>query len=81
MPYIGDDKHFNFTIKQACRLIETLYRTIEANSDKTELALTSADVRRIVASGKMAQVLGLEGGFDMDGDLDVLRFLYRAKSA
>jgi membrane dipeptidase len=51
---------------------------IEANSDKMELALSSADVRRIVASGKMAQVLGLEGGFDMEGDLDVLRFLYRA---
>jgi membrane dipeptidase len=77
--YLEDQyNRFNYTIKQACRLIETLYRMIEANSDKTELALTSADVRRIVASGKMAQVLGLEGGFDMDGDLDVLRFLYRA---
>jgi membrane dipeptidase len=26
----------------------------------------------------MAQVLGFEGGFDMDGDLDVLRFFYRS---
>jgi membrane dipeptidase len=25
----------------------------------------------------MAQILGLEGGFDMDGDLDVLRLFYR----
>lgn len=77
--YIEDPyNRYNYTIKHACRLMETLYRVIEANSDKMELALTSADVRRIVASGKMAQVLGLEGGFDIEGDLDVLRFLYRA---
>jgi membrane dipeptidase len=77
--YLEDPyNRYNYTIKQACRLIETFYRVIEANPDKMELALTSADVRRIVANGKMAQVLGLEGGFDMEGDLDVLRFFYRA---
>src|SRR5437762_12263507 len=43
-----------------------------------ELALTSSGVRRIVTSGKMAQILGLEGGFDMEGGLEVLRFFYRA---
>lgn len=77
--YLEDPyNRYNYTIKHACRLIETLFRVIEANSDKMELALNGADVRRIVASGKMAQVLGLEGGFDMEGDLDVLRFFYRA---
>src|SRR5262245_12642283 len=69
---------YNYTIKHACRLLETFYRVMEAHPNKMELALTSADVRRIVASGKMAQVLGLEGGFDMEGDLDVLRFFYRS---
>jgi membrane dipeptidase len=77
--YLEDPyNRYSYTIKHACRLIEMLYRVIEQNSDKMELALSSSDVRRIVASGKMAQVLGLEGGFDIEGDLDVLRFLYRA---
>ncbi len=77
--YIEDQyNRYNYTIKQACRLIEQFYRVLETHPDKMELALDSADVRRIVAEGKMAQVLGLEGGFDMDGDLDVLRFFYRA---
>ena len=69
--------NYNYTVKQACRLVETFYRILEANRDKMELALSAADVRRIVGSGKMAVILGFEGGFDMEGDLDVLRLFYR----
>ena len=69
--------NYNYVVKQAVRLIETFYRVLEANPDKMELALTSADVRRIVGSGKMAVILALEGGFDMEGDLDVLRLFHR----
>ena len=76
--YIEDPyNHYNYAVKQACRLIETFYRVLDANSDKMELALTSADVRRIVAKGKMAAILALEGGFDTEGDLDVLGLFYR----
>lgn len=69
--------NYNYTVKQACRLIETFYRVLDANRNKMELALSAADVRRIVGSGKMAVILALEGGFDMDGDLDVLRLFHR----
>ena len=74
-----DDRYtsYNYTVKQACRLIETFYRVLDANRDKMELALSSADVRRIVGGGRMAVVLALEGGFDTEGDLDVLRLFYR----
>ena len=76
--YIEDPyNNYNYAVKQACRLIETFYRVLDANSDKMELALTSADVRRIVAKGKMAAILALEGGFDTEGDLDVLRLFHR----
>ena len=76
--YIEDPyNNYNSAVKQACRLIETFYRVLDANSDKMELALTSADVRRIVAKGKMAAILALEGGFDTEGDLDVLGLFYR----
>jgi membrane dipeptidase len=69
--------NYNYSVKQALRLIETLYQVLDANRDKMELALSASDVRRIVGNGKMAVVLALEGGFDMDGDLDVLRLLHR----
>ena len=76
--YIEDPyNNYNYAVKQACRLIEVFYRVLDANADKMELALTSADVRRIVAKGKMAAILALEGGFDTEGDLDVLRLFHR----
>ena len=68
---------YNTTVKQVGRLIETFHRVLEANPDKMELALTSADVRRIVANGKLAVILGIESGFDQEGDLDILRLWYR----
>lgn len=76
--YIEDAyNNYNYGIKQALRLISRFYEILEANHDKMELALTSADVRRIVASGKMAAILALEGMPDIEGDLDVLRMFHR----
>ena len=76
--YIEDAYNkYNYTIKQALRLIETFYGVLEANTGRMELALTSQDVRRIVAQGKLAVILALEGGFDMEGDPDVLRLFHR----
>ena len=57
--------------------METFHRMMEANRDKMELALTSSDVRRIVASGKTAVLLSIESGFDQEGDIDVLRLWHR----
>lgn len=68
---------YNTTIKQVGRLIETFHGVIEANSDKMEIALSASDARRIVESGKLAIVLGIESGFDQEGDLDILRLWYR----
>ncbi len=68
---------YNYTVKQACRLLETFHRVLDRNPDKMALALNSHDIRRIVGEGKMAIILALEGGFDMEGDLDVLRLFHR----
>jgi membrane dipeptidase len=68
---------YNTTVKQTGRLIETFHRVVDANPDKMELALTSADVRRITAAGKLAVILSIEAGFDQDGDIDILRLWHR----
>jgi membrane dipeptidase len=68
---------YNTTVKQNARLIETFHRIIDANRNRMELALTAADVRRIVANGKLAVILGIESGFDQEGDLDILRLWHR----
>lgn len=63
--------------KQTLRLLDLALQQIAQNSNELELALTASDVERIRQKGKMAAVLDLEGGFDLDGDLGVLRNLYR----
>jgi membrane dipeptidase len=50
---------------------------LEKNRGTIELARSASEIERIQRSGKIAAVLDLEGGFDLDGDLAVLRNLYR----
>jgi membrane dipeptidase len=66
-----------FETKQALRRIDHALQQLELNRDLVELALTGDDVERIRSKGKMAAVLDIEGSYDLDGDLGVLRDLYR----
>ena len=63
--------------KQTLRLMDLALTQLERNRATVELALNAGDIERIHRSGKIAAVLDLEGGFDLDGDLGVLRTLYR----
>ncbi len=63
--------------KQALRLVDLALAQLEKNRDKIELALNATDIERIHRTGRIAAVLDLEGCFDLDGDLGVLRTLYR----
>ena len=66
-----------YETKQVLRLIDLALLQIEKNSESIELALNASDIGRINRAGKIAAVLDLEGGFDLDGDLGVLRSLHR----
>jgi len=66
-----------FETKQTLRLMNLALDQLEQNRNVVELARNASDIERINKAGKMAAVLDLEGGFDLDGDLDVLRALYR----
>jgi membrane dipeptidase len=66
-----------YETKHTLRLLELALSQISQNSAVVELALNASDIDRINRKGKIAAVLDLEGGFDLDGDLGVLRSLYR----
>lgn len=67
----------HYETKQALRLADLAFRQLEKNRDVIELALNASDIERITQRGKMAAVLDLEGGFDLDGDPAVIRILHR----
>jgi membrane dipeptidase len=52
------------------------YRMLEAFPEHFELALTAEDVMRIFHAGKIASILGMEGGHVLENSLGVLRAYY-----
>jgi len=66
-----------FEIKNTFRVVELALDQIKKNNKAIELALNSSDIERINKSGKIAAFLDLEGGYDLYGDLNLLRALYR----
>jgi len=69
--------NYNITPKQMLRMFEVFYRFAEDHSDKMAVALSVRQAREIAESGRMAVFLSCESGWDMEGDLDVLRAYYR----
>jgi membrane dipeptidase len=66
-----------FEIKNTLRVVELALDQIAKNNHAIELALTASDIERIATSGRIAAFLDLEGGYDLSGDLHLLRALYR----
>ena len=66
-----------FETKNTFRVVNLALDQIKKNNSTIELALTASDIERINDKGKMAAFLDLEGGFDLDGDINLLRALYR----
>lgn len=57
--------------------IDLVHRLIEKYPHDLELALTADDVERIVKSGKIASLIGIEGGVAIENSLAQLRAFHR----
>jgi membrane dipeptidase len=72
--YVPEDYYpGRYETKQALREIDLALDQIAKNQNQVELALRASDIARINREGKIAAVLDLEGSFDLDGDLGLLR--------
>ena len=67
-------------VKQTLEQIALVYSFAQRYPDTFALARTAADVRRIHKSGRIASLIGVEGGSQIDQSLAVLRS-YRALGA
>ncbi|HKQ53786.1 MAG TPA: membrane dipeptidase, partial [Pyrinomonadaceae bacterium] len=64
-------------IRRADEQIEAVRALAEKYPNDWELATTAADVRRIVREGKLAALMGLEGGYAIDERLEMVERYYK----
>ncbi|MBV9958645.1 MAG: dipeptidase [Acidobacteria bacterium] len=57
--------------------IEAVRALAEKHPDTWEMALSAADIRRISAEGKLAALMGLEGGYAIDEKLENVERYYK----
>ena len=58
--------------------IDTVKRIVAAHPDVFELATTADDIERIHRRGKIASLIGMEGGYSIDDSLGLLREFHDA---
>ena len=58
--------------------IDTVRRIVAAHPDVFELATTADEVERIHAAGRIASLIGMEGGYSIDDSLGLLREFHQA---
>ena len=74
--YVSADLEGETAVTTTLEQIDLVHELIRRYPDALELALTAADVERITAAGRVASLIGAEGGHSIGGSLGTLRALY-----
>jgi membrane dipeptidase len=64
-------------VRRTLDLRDAMQRVLDTHPEQIALALTGADIERITRSGRIAVILTVEGGHQIDDDLAVLRMYHR----
>ena len=64
------------SMRQALRQIDMVHRMVRHYPQHFELARTAADIERIQKQGRIASLIGVEGGHAIENSLSALRMLY-----
>lgn len=63
--------------RRAMEMIDGVYEQVRRHPQSLEMASTVADIRRIRRSGKIAALMGIEGGHAIEDSLSALRLFHR----
>jgi len=74
--YIPPTMAGSIAVRAVLEQIDVVHRMVARYPETFELALTAADVERIFRSGKIASLIGMEGGHSIDNSLAMLRMTY-----
>jgi membrane dipeptidase len=75
--YVPVDMQGKEAVRVTMEEIDTVYRLVRAYPDVFEMATTADDIERIHRSGRVASLIGMEGGHSIDCSLATLRMFYR----
>jgi membrane dipeptidase len=75
--YVGTNQPEPTSVLQTMEQIDFVYRLIEKYPDQFALALTADDIEREFAGGKIASLIGIEGGHSIGNSLGALRQFYQ----
>jgi membrane dipeptidase len=65
-------------VRATLEQIDVVHRMVRKYADTFELATTAADVERIFKTGRIASLIGMEGGHAIDNSLATLRMFHAA---
>jgi membrane dipeptidase len=75
--YVDADRAKDLTaVRSTLEQIDIILRMIKKYPDTFEQAFTADDIERIHKAGKIASLIGVEGGHSIDNSLGVLRIYY-----
>ena len=75
--YVPSDMAGQTAVTATLEQIDIVHRMMRKYPQALELALTADDVERIFKNGKIASLIGMEGGHSIDNSLAALRMFYR----
>ena len=75
--YLGRKEGRGEAVREALERIDAVHELVRRHPDDLGLATTAADVRRLAAEGRIACLMGIEGGHIIEDSLAVLRGFQR----
>lgn len=75
--FVNPYRYKNMAKSQADFIIKAFKKELDANQDWVELASSYADIERIVKSGKIAALMGMEGADPIGESLDNLNYFHK----
>jgi membrane dipeptidase len=75
--YVPSDPAGHHAVTQTLEQIDAVHRLVARHPDRLALARTADEVQRVAASGRIASMIGVEGGHAISGSMGALRMLAR----
>ncbi|MEA1939493.1 MAG: dipeptidase [Candidatus Caldatribacteriota bacterium] len=75
--FIEDVYKPNGALKRTLQMFDSFYHELGKNQDKISLVTNYSQIEKANKAGKICAIISIEGGEALEGDLAVLRVLYR----